>query len=230
MNFYEGEVLLFNKPKEWTSFDVVNKVRNVIRRKYGKKLKVGHAGTLDPLASGLLIICTGRMTKQISNYSGLDKEYIAKINFGATRPSFDKETEIDKHFDNQHITQGLLEKTLSTFLGKQEQTPPVFSAKKINGQKAYINARKGKDVEMRTVVVEFKELELLEHNLPETATIRLVVSKGTYIRSFADDLGKRLNSGAYLDELQRTKIGNFSLNNAMTPQEFEEMVQNMPIS
>jgi tRNA pseudouridine55 synthase len=227
MDFYEGEILLINKPKEWTSFDVVNKVRNVIRRKFEKKLKVGHAGTLDPLASGLLIICTGKKTKQISEFSGLDKEYIAKIVFGATRPSFDKETEIDKHFDNQHITVNKLEKGLNSFMGVQEQTPPVFSAKKINGQKAYINARKGKEVQMRTVNVEFKKIDLLEHNLPENATIKLLVSKGTYIRSFADDLGKRLNSGAYLDELIRTKIGSFSLEDAITPEQFEDMVNQL---
>ncbi len=227
MDFFEGELLLFNKPKEWTSFDVVNKVRNVIRRKYNRKIKVGHAGTLDPLASGLLILCTGRMTKKISEFSGLNKEYIAKINFGATRPSFDKETEIDKHFETKQITENFLLETIKKFQGKQEQIPPKFSAKKIAGEKAYEIARRGGEVKMKSVIVEFHEIEMLENNLPQTATIRLLVSKGTYIRSFANDLGKALNSGAYLDELQRTAIGEHKLENAYEIDEFVQLVNNL---
>lgn len=227
MDFFEGETLLINKPIQWTSFDVVNKVRNVIRRKFDQKLKVGHAGTLDPLASGLLILCTGKMTKKISDFSELNKEYIAKIIFGATTPSFDKETEIDEHFEKNHITEEFLKETLKGFLGKQEQIPPKFSAKKIDGEKAYIKARKGQEVIMKTVIVDFQEIEILEQNLPETATIRLTVSKGTYIRSFAHDLGERLNSGAYLDELKRTAIGNFKIKDAYELDDFVQLVNEM---
>ncbi|MBN2662314.1 MAG: tRNA pseudouridine(55) synthase TruB [Bacteroidales bacterium] len=228
-DFFEGQMLLINKPKEWTSFDVVNKVRNVIRRKYEKKLKVGHAGTLDPLASGLLILCTGKMTKKIADFSGLDKEYIAEITFGATTPTYDLEAEPDTFFDKEHITEDLLNYTLAKFIGKQNQSPPIFSAKKINGQKAYEIARKGKDFEMKKVEVEFKEIQLLEHNLPNNATIRLKVSKGTYIRSFAFDLGQKLNSGAYLSDLIRTKIGDYNLNEATELNDFQEKVNNIII-
>lgn len=228
-NFFEGQMLLINKPKEWTSFDVVNKVRNVIRRKYEKKLKVGHAGTLDPLASGLLILCTGKMTKKIADFSGLDKEYIAEISFGATTPTYDLESEPDTFFDKDHITEELLKETLDRFLGKQNQSPPIFSAKKINGQKAYEIARKGEDIEMKKVEVEFKEIELLEHDLPKTAKIRLKVSKGTYIRSFAYDLGKELNSGAFLSDLIRTKIGEFNIEDATELNDFQKNVDNLII-
>ena len=227
MNFFEGEILLIDKPLEWTSFDVVNKVRNLIRRKYGKKLKVGHAGTLDPLATGLLILCTGKFTKRISEFSGLDKEYTATVTFGATTPSFDKETEINEHFENKHITEDLLKDKLKSFLGEYEQTPPIYSAKKIKGQKAYEFARNGENVKMKRVTVTIKNIELLEHNLPESAKIKLTVSKGTYIRSFAYDLGKSLDSGAYLESLRRTKIGNFDVKDAYTIPEFEEIVKNI---
>ena len=227
MDFFEGELLLFNKPKDWTSFDVVNKVRNVIRRKYDRKIKVGHAGTLDPLATGLLILCTGRKTKKISEFSGLNKEYIAKINFGATTPSFDKETPIDNRFEVEQITDRLLAETVNKFLGKQEQIPPKFSAKKIAGEKAYEIARRGDDVKLKSSIVEFFEIEILDAHLPQTATIRLLVSKGTYIRSFANDLGKALNSGAYLDELQRTSIGEYKLTNAYEIDEFVQLVNSL---
>jgi tRNA pseudouridine55 synthase len=229
MNFFEGEVLLFNKPKDWTSFDVVNKVRNVIRRKYGKKLKVGHAGTLDPLATGLLIVCTGKMTKRINEFSGLDKEYIATINFGATTPSYDKETQINKEYSKEHITSDILNNTLDTFLGRYQQTPPIYSAKKINGKKAYESARNGEDVKLKAVEVEFKEIEILDTDLPDSAVIRLLVSKGTYIRSFANDLGQKLNSGAYLSDLKRTKIGSFELKDAFDINYFENLVDAIDI-
>jgi len=228
-DFFVGEKLLFNKPKEWTSFDVVNKTRNIIRRKYGKKIKVGHAGTLDPLATGLLVLCTGKMTKKITDFSELDKEYIAEITFGATTPTYDLEVKPDAFFDNEHITKELLSETISLFIGKQIQTPPVYSAKKINGKKAYEMARKGEEVKMRRVEVEFKEIELLEHNLPNKAVIRLLVSKGTYIRSFAYDLGLKLDSGAYLSDLKRTKIGDLKLEDASEIDDFQKNVENMTV-
>lgn len=227
MDFYKGEIILINKDKGWTSFDVVNKVRNIIRRKYGQKVKVGHAGTLDPLASGLLIICTGKKTKSINDFMGFDKEYIATVGFGATTPSYDLEIDFDKHYDTEHLTEELLQKTLKTFKGKQKQTPPIYSAKKIKGQKAYDIARKGEQVKIKEVEVNFKEIELLEANLPEQAKIRLLVSKGTYIRSFSHDLGQRMQTGAYLKDLVRTKIGDFSIQKAMTVTEFEELVKNI---
>lgn len=230
LNFYEGETLLLDKPKEWSSFDVVNKTRILIKRKFGKKLKVGHAGTLDPLATGLLILCTGRKTKTISSFSNLDKEYIAKIAFGATTPSYDLETEPDAHFEKSHINLELLEKTLEEFKGKQLQRPPIFSAKKVNGEKAYINARLGKEIEVRKQEIEIKEIEILKNNLPDEIEVRLLVSKGTYIRSFAHDLGQKLNSGAYLKNLIRTKIGNFELKNAYSIEEFEKIVEKTEIN
>lgn len=227
MDFYAGEIILINKDKGWTSFDVVNKIRNIIRRKYGQKLKVGHAGTLDPLASGLLIVCTGKKTKSINEFTGLDKEYIATVGFGATTPSYDLETDFDKHYSTEHLTEELLRDTLETFKGIQKQTPPIYSAKKVKGQKAYNIARKGKQVDIKEVEVNFKEIELVDAKLPEEAKIRLLVSKGTYIRSFANDLGQKLDTGAYLKDLIRTKIGNFTLDDAMTINEFEQLVNNI---
>ncbi|MBN2893254.1 MAG: tRNA pseudouridine(55) synthase TruB [Bacteroidales bacterium] len=229
LNFYTGEILLFDKPREWSSFDVVNKTRILIKIKFGKKLKVGHAGTLDPLATGLLILCTGKKTKEISEFSGLDKEYIATIAFGNTTPSYDLETEPDKFYKTEQITEDKLIEALKTFEGKQMQTPPIFSAKKINGEKAYINARLGKEVEVRQQEIDIKEIEVLDANLPHEVKIRMVVSKGTYIRSFAHDLGQKLNSGAYLKNLIRTKIGNFDLKNAYSLEDFEKVVQETEI-
>jgi tRNA pseudouridine55 synthase len=179
------------------------------------------------LASGLLILCTGKFTKKIEEFSNLNKEYIAKINFGASRPSFDKETEIDNQYETSHISEQLLIDTLKTFEGKQMQMPPIYSAKKINGEKAYINARKGRDVEVRPNEVEIYSINLIETKLPETATIKMDVSKGTYIRSFANDLGKKLNSGAYLDELERTKIGNYNIKDSYTIESFTEFLNNL---
>jgi tRNA pseudouridine55 synthase len=228
MNFFDGEILLFDKPYKWTSFDIVNKIRLLIKKKYGKKLKVGHTGTLDPLATGLLIVCTGKMTKKINDYQYDDKEYVAKIAFGATRPSFDKETEIDNYFDNKHITIEQVTEVLNTFLGEQMQTPPIFSAKRVNGKKAYESARKGKDVEVQPTKVNFKRITLMEHDLPNTITVKMLVSKGTYIRSFAKDLGQKLQSGAYLDELVRTQAGKFVLENAITVEQFEKIIQELP--
>ena len=221
-DYIAGEVLLFNKPYKWTSFDVVNRIRKKIGVHLGiKKLKVGHAGTLDPLATGLVILCTGKKTKEIEKYQAQEKEYIANVHFGATTPSFDLESEINEEFPTEHITEDLLLETLTTFIGKQEQQPPIFSAKKVNGQRAYVNARKGKKVELKKSEIEIFEIELLEFALPE-AKIRISCSKGTYIRSFANDIGRKLNGGAYLSGLKRTKIGNYNINNAQTIEEFEK--------
>lgn len=225
-NFIEGEVLYFNKPKNWTSFDVVNKVRILITQKIGvKKIKVGHAGTLDPLADGLVILCTGRKTKQITSFQDKDKEYVAEITFGATTPSFDLETEIDQTFPYKHITKEALQNELNNFIGEQKQYPPIFSAKKINGKRAYENARKGIDVKVRPAIIVIKEINLLNF-FENKCTLRIVCSKGTYIRSIANDLGKKLNSGAHLSDLRRTKIGDITLNDAITIKEFEKALKN----
>ena len=223
--FEEGEVLLFDKPLYWTSFDLVNKIRNILKGTLGlKKIKVGHAGTLDPLASGLMIICTGRATKKIENYLHLDKEYTATFTVGATTPSFDLETEIDGYFPTDHITEELVKEKLNGFLGEQKQTPPVYSAKLIGGKRAYEYARKGIHVEMEPTTIYFRELELLSFNLPEIK-IRMKCSKGTYIRSFARDFGKSLNSGCYLSALVRNSIGEFKLCDACDIEKFREYIQ-----
>ncbi|HEY4789204.1 MAG TPA: tRNA pseudouridine(55) synthase TruB [Bacteroidales bacterium] len=221
MNFIEGEVLLLNKPYQWTSFDLVRKVRKLIKVKYNvPKIKVGHAGTLDPLATGLMIICTGRFTKQINSFQDQDKEYIAGILMGKTTPSFDLEKEFDKEYPTEHITKELFETVLKSFLGESDQVPPVFSAKFIDGKRAYEFARKGKEVEMKPSRINISEIELLQYNLPEVS-IRVKCSKGTYIRSLVRDIGERLESGATMVALQRTAIGSYHVNNAMTIEEFE---------
>ena len=225
--FEEGQVLLFDKPLYWTSFDLVNKVRNIIRYSLGlKKIKVGHAGTLDPLASGLMIVCTGRATKRIEDFINLDKEYTATFTFGATTPSFDLETEIDEHFPADHITKELAKEKLESFLGEQKQVPPVYSAKLINGKRAYEYARKGINIELEPATVYFKELELISFDLPEIK-IRMRCSKGTYIRSFARDFGKLLNSGCHLSALVRNSIGEFKLCDAYSIEKFKEYVELM---
>jgi len=225
--FEEGQILLFNKPLYWTSFDLVNKVRIIIRSSLGiKKIKVGHAGTLDPLASGLMIICTGRDTKKIDEFRDLDKEYVATIQLGATTPSFDLETETDQLFPSDHITEDMVRSALNGFLGQQMQTPPIFSAKLIAGKRAYEYARKGIEKKLEPVSVFFREIELLSFNLPEIR-VRIVCSKGTYIRSFARDIGLSLNSGGYLSALERTAIGSYHMNNAYDIEKFQEYVDQM---
>jgi tRNA pseudouridine55 synthase len=222
--FEEGQILLFNKPLYWTSFDLVNKVRIIIRSSLGiKKIKVGHAGTLDPLASGLMIICTGRDTKKIDEFRDLEKEYVASIHLGATTPSFDLETETDHHFPIDHITEAMVRNALTGFLGQQMQTPPQFSAKLIAGKRAYEYARKGIEKKLEPVSVFFREIELLSFNLPEIR-VRVVCSKGTYIRSFARDLGLSLESGGYLSALERTAIGSYYVRNAYEIEKFQEFV------
>lgn len=224
-DFQEGQLLLFDKPLYWTSFDLVKKVKNIIRNTYGyKKIKVGHAGTLDPLASGLMIICTGKYTKRISELQDKNKEYIATLRLGETTPSFDLETEVDGRFETGHINRELIGKALEHFRGEYRQVPPVFSAKNINGRRAYDYARKGIDVKMEARKVFFYELELLELDLPRVK-IRILCSKGTYIRSFARDLGSYLDSGAYLASLERTAIGEYKLEDAMQLLEFEDVMK-----
>jgi len=220
LNFIEGEVLLFDKPYRWTSFDLVRKVRSVIRKHLGKqKIKVGHAGTLDPLATGLMIICTGRMTKQIEKFQTAEKEYIAELFIGATTPSFDLETGVDNHFETLHIDDVLITKVLEGFLGQQEQIPPSYSAKWVDGQRAYKKAHKGIEVEMKPALVTVHEIEFLSYN-NSILTIRVNCSKGTYIRSLARDIGLALNSGAYLANLRRTRTGDFFVEKSMKIEDF----------
>src|ERR1035437_6738691 len=225
--FEEGKVLLFNKPVYWTSFDLVNKVRIMIRSTFGiKKIKVGHAGTLDPLASGLMIICTGKSTKKIDEFRDLDKEYIATFHIGKTTPSFDLETETDCEYPTEHITEKIVHDVLVGFLGEQQQLPPMYSAKQIDGKRAYEFARKGVQKELIPVTVFFREIELLSFNFPEIK-IRLACSKGTYIRSFARDFGLALKSGSYLSALERTSIGPYHLSKAYDIEKFQEYIEQM---
>ena len=225
--FEEGQLLLFDKPLYWTSFDLVNKVRIIIRSAFGvKKIKVGHAGTLDPLASGLMIICTGKATKRIEEFRDLDKEYVATFHLGATTPSFDLETETDGEYPTGHITEEMVKKVLSGFTGEQKQIPPMHSAKLLDGKRAYEYARQGIVKELEPVTVFFREIELLAFGIPETK-IRLRCSKGTYIRSFARDMGQSLKSGAYLSSLERTSIGLFNIKDAYSIEKFQEKVELM---
>lgn len=216
-DYKEGQVLLIDKPLGWTSFQVVNKLRWRIRKEFDiKKIKVGHAGTLDPLASGLLILCTGKFTKKIDEYQGQIKEYTGEITLGATTPSYDLETEVNETFSTEHITADLIQKTTEQFTGEIEQIPPMFSAIKKDGVRLYELAREGKTVEIKKRKITIETFEITNVDLPKVE-FRVVCSKGTYIRSLAFDFGKALNSGGYLSKLRRTKIGNFSVDNAMEP-------------
>lgn len=229
MNFKEGEILYFNKPLKWTSFDVVGRVRRAICRRIGeKKLKVGHAGTLDPLATGVMIVCTGKATKRIEEFQYKTKEYIATIMFGATTPSFDLEHEIDATYPTEHITRELVEDTLKGFIGTIEQIPPAFSACMVDGKRAYELARKGEEVELKAKTLTIDEIELLEYNMPEIK-VRVVCSKGTYIRALARDIGKALNSGAHLTALERTRVGDVTLEDCMLPDQFIEALDYLEI-
>ena len=230
MNPQEGEILSFNKPYEWTSFNVVAAVRNLLRRKLNtKKIKVGHAGTLDPLATGVLLVCTGKATKRIEELQAHTKEYVATLKIGATTPSFDKETEEDATYPTDHITRELLESTLKTFIGSIEQVPPTYSAVKVNGKRAYEFARTGRDVELKAKTLVIDEIELLSCNLPHEAVIRVVCSKGTYIRALARDIGIALGSGAYLADLMRTRIGEYRLVDCMDIKDFPEWLDKQEI-
>ncbi|MBO6605627.1 tRNA pseudouridine(55) synthase TruB [Psychroserpens sp.] len=219
-DFKSGQILLIDKPLNWTSFQVVNKLRWEIRRAFNiKKIKVGHAGTLDPLATGLLIICTGKMTKQINTFQGQDKEYTGTIILGSTTPSYDLETEIDKTYPTDHIDASLIHNTAKTFIGEIEQYPPIFSAVKKDGKRLYEYARAGESVEIKSRTITISEFEIT--NIDGAAlNFRVVCSKGTYIRSLANDFGKALNSGAHLSVLRRTKIGEFDVIDAISPTEF----------
>ena len=220
----DGSRLLFDKPLYWTSFDLVNKVRWVLRKATGiKKIKVGHAGTLDPLATGLMVVCTGRETKGIEGLMGLDKEYVATLRLGSTTPSFDLETETDAEFPTEHITDELLEKRLSSMVGEQMQVPPAFSAKFIEGKRAYELARKGEGREPAPVKIVIREIEVLSRN-GNDVVVRVLCSKGTYVRSLARDIGIALDSGAHLAALRRIVIGDFRVEDAETPADFEKFV------
>lgn len=229
MNFKEGEVLYFDKPLRWTSFAVVNKIRYHISRKLGvKKIKVGHAGTLDPLATGVMIICTGKATKRIEEFQYHTKEYIATLQLGATTPSYDLEKEIDATYPTEHITLEMVEEVLQQFKGTIEQIPPAFSACKVDGKRAYDLARKGDEVELKPKTLVIDEIELLECNLPEIK-IRVVCSKGTYIRALARDIGEALQSGAHLTGLIRTRVGEVRLEDCMQVEDFPEWLEQQEI-
>ena len=216
---------MIDKPLQWTSFQVVNKLRWLIRKSFSiKKIKVGHAGTLDPLASGLLVICTGKFTKRIPEFQGQTKEYTGTITLGATTPSYDLETEIDKTFPIDHISKEMILNATSQFLGEIEQYPPIFSALKKEGKRLYEYAREGEEVAIQSRKITINEFEITRINLPEV-DFRVVCGKGTYIRSLAHDFGKHLNSGGHLTALRRTKIGSFLVENATTVEAFENQLQ-----
>ncbi|MCR5532826.1 MAG: tRNA pseudouridine(55) synthase TruB [Paludibacteraceae bacterium] len=223
-DFVEGEVLAFDKPLHWTSFDVVAKIRWNLCRKLGtKKLKVGHTGTLDPLATGVVIVCTGKKTKLIEQLQYDVKEYVATLQLGATTPSFDLEKEIDATYPTAHITRELIDKTIPEFIGEQWQVPPIFSAVQINGKRAYEFARKGQEVELKPKLLVIDEIEVQNFDAQKMQlTIRVVCSKGTYIRALARDIGQRLNSGAHLIALRRTRVGNTRVEDCMTIESFLE--------
>lgn len=215
MDFVTGHTLLIDKPLGWTSFDVVKRVRGVLTRRYGmKRFKVGHAGTLDPLATGVMLVCTGRSTRLIDTLQAGVKEYVATIALGATTPSFDLETEIDATYPTGHITRELTETTLKRFLGRIEQVPPAFSAVKIDGKRAYKMARQGKTPDLKPKVLQIDELELLEF-APTEIKVRVVCSKGTYIRALARDIGEALGSGAHLTALRRTRVGDADISRCL---------------
>ncbi|WP_373727909.1 tRNA pseudouridine(55) synthase TruB [Bacteroides heparinolyticus] len=229
MDFKEGEVLYFNKPLGWTSFKVVGHARyHICRRMKVKKLKVGHAGTLDPLATGVMIVCTGKATKKIEEFQYHTKEYVATIQLGATTPSYDLEHEIDARYPTEHITRRLVEEALKKFIGEIEQVPPAFSACMVNGKRAYDLARKGKEVELKPKLLVIDEIELLECNLPEIK-VRVVCSKGTYIRALARDIGQALESGAHLTALQRTRVGDVHIEECLNPLDFKEWIDTQEI-
>ncbi len=221
-DFQKGEILLFDKELDWTSFDLVRKLRNFLCRQTGiKKLKVGHAGTLDPKATGLMIVCTGKETKNIDLIQAKEKEYVATLKLGATTPSFDLETAENEIFSTDHLTPELLKSALEKFVGEIDQIPPLFSAVKIEGKRAYEHARKGSDMVLAPKKVTISELELVTFS-KEEITLRIVCSKGTYIRALARDLGNTLECGAYLVGLRRTRIGNLKIEDAWEVQDFIE--------
>lgn len=225
LDFLKGEVLLFDKPLSWSSFHVVNNIRYALKHHLGiKKIKVGHAGTLDPLATGLLIICTGKFTKRIDEFQAQEKEYTGTFTLGATTPSFDLETEEDAQYPTDHISKEIILDTAKSFVGTLEQTPPIFSAIKIDGKRAYEYARKNEEVKIKSKTITIKEFEITNIEMPKIS-FRIVCSKGTYIRSLARDFGTTLKSGAYLSSLQRTRIGDFKLTDAFNIEEFKLLLK-----
>ena len=231
MNFEQGEILYIDKPYTWTSFNLVAKIRRLLCEKMGvKKLKVGHAGTLDPLATGVMIICTGRSTKKIEELQSDTKEYVATLKLGATTPSYDLEKPIDATYPTDHITQNLIDKVLPKFVGRIEQVPPAFSACKVNGKRAYDLARKGKDVELKPKVLVIDEIKQLSFQ-PEAMelTLRIICSKGTYIRALARDIGQALESGAHLISLRRTQVGPVRVEDCMSIEDFPQWLAQQEI-
>ncbi|MFD2099851.1 tRNA pseudouridine(55) synthase TruB [Flagellimonas iocasae] len=221
-DFLNGQILLIDKPLEWSSFQAVNALKWAIRKKFDlKKIKIGHAGTLDPLATGLLVICTGKFTKKIPELQGQVKEYTGTFTLGGTTPSYDMETEVDQTYPTEHLSEETIKEATHQFLGEINQVPPVFSALKKDGKRLYELAREGKEVEIKSRKIEILEFEITRIALPEV-DFRVVCSKGTYIRSLAHDFGKAVGSGAYLSALRRTKIGDFNVNNATSPMVFKE--------
>lgn len=229
MNFIEGEILYIDKPKTWTSFDAVKRLRSeLLRRLRVKKIKVGHAGTLDPLASGVMAICTGRATRQIEQLQAGVKEYVADIALGATTPSFDLETQIDATYPTEHITEDQVRKVLESFRGKIEQIPPSFSACKIGGTRAYEMARKGEEVDLKPKTLVIEEIELLEY-FRTSIRIRVLCSKGTYIRALARDIGVALGTGAHLTDLRRTRVGDIHLSDCLTIPQAVELIKTVEL-
>ncbi len=228
MDFIEGEILCFDKPLRWTSFNLVAKIRSQLCHRLGvKKLKVGHAGTLDPLATGVMVVCTGKATKRIDELQAHVKEYVATLQLGATTPCFDLEKPIDQTYPTAHITETLVREAVNKFLGRIEQVPPAFSACKIEGKRAYDLARRGKEVELKPKVLVIDEIELLDFNQEKMqATIRVVCSKGTYIRALARDIGQALESGAHLIALRRTRVGDVRVENCMKVEDFPQWLEN----
>lgn len=223
MDFIEGEILYIDKPLNWTSFRLVKVVRaKLCQRLNIKKLKVGHAGTLDPLATGVMIICTGKMTKQIERLQALTKEYVAEIKLGSTTPSFDLETEVDEEYPFEHITKERVEECLKEFIGEIDQVPPLFSAVKVDGKRAYEFARKNEDIELKSKKLVIDNIELLKYDLP-TITVRVSCSKGTYIRALARDIGKALESGAHLTGLRRTRTGDISVQQCQSVDDLDDL-------
>lgn len=230
MDFISGEIIGIDKPLGWTSFDAVKRLRGAIQRRLRvKKFKVGHAGTLDPLATGVLIVCTGRATRRIEALQNGTKEYVAEITLGATTPSFDLETEVDATYPWEHITEEKIREILPRFTGRVMQVPPVFSAVKVDGKRAYNLARKGKDIELAAKSLEIKEIEILGYDAPRL-TLRIVCSKGTYIRALARDIGEALGSGGHLTALRRTRVGDITIDDCLTVDKAVDIISNGPLT
>lgn len=229
MDFITGEILYIDKPLRWTSFDAVKRIRGVLLRRLGKKkFKVGHAGTLDPLATGVMIVCTGRATRRIEELQAGVKEYVAEITLGATTPSYDLETEINATYPTEHITPELVSETLSRFVGEISQVPPAYSACKVDGKRAYKMARKGQEVNLKAKTLVIDEIELLEYS-QQKITVRIVCSKGTYIRALARDIGEALGTGAHLTALRRTRVGDVKIDDCLDIDRVTEVLNNVPI-